>query len=229
MKVLSRRTLLQALAGGTVLAGTAAAQPVVRNPPRPLSPDAVTHDWASFLGPTHNAVSTETRLSRSLPPPLVWEMEKGTGYTSPAIAGDRLVFLHRLADNEVVECRHPETGELHWDFRYPTRYRDRYGYNNGPRSSPVIAPGRVFTLGAESRLHAFDLATGRGLWSRDLRADYGVHQDFFGTSSTPLVDDGRVIVNVGAPRGACVVAFDAATRGELWRGGARGGRPPTST
>ncbi len=77
----------------------------------------------------------------------------------------------------------------------------------------------MFTLGAESRLHAFDLATGRGLWSRDLRADYGVHQDFFGTSSTPLVDGGRVIVNVGAPRGACVVAFDAATGGELWRAG----------
>ena len=225
MKALSRRALLQALAGGLVPAGTAGtagtadAQPVVRNPPRPLSPDAVTHDWASFLGPTHNAVSTETRLSRSLPPPLVWEMEKGTGYTSPAVAGDRLVFLHRLADNEVVECRHPETGELHWDFRYPTRYRDRYGYNDGPRSSPVIAAGRVFTLGAESRLHAFDLATGRGLWSRDLRTDYGVHQDFFGASSTPLVEDGRVIVNVGAPRGACVVAFDAATGGELWRAG----------
>ena len=237
MKALSRRTLLQALAGSTALAGsararpgtatvgtqpragTAGAQPVVRNPPRPLSPDAVTHDWASFLGPTHNAVSTETRLSRALPPPLVWEMEKGTGYTSPAVSGDRLVFLHRLGDNEVVECRHPETGALHWDFRYPTRYRDRYGYNDGPRSSPVIAAGRVFTLGAESRLHAFDLATGRGLWSRDLRAEYGVHQDFFGTSSTPLVEDGRVIVNVGAPRGACVVAFDAATGGELWRAG----------
>ena len=237
MKILSRRILLQALAGPMVLAGstgarpgtgtvgaqpgevTAAARPVVRNAPRPLSPDAVTHDWASFLGPTHNAVSTETRLSRSLPPPLVWEMEKGTGYTSPAVAGDRLVFLHRLGGNEVVECRHPETGELHWDFRYPTRYRDRYGYNDGPRSSPVIAGGRVFTLGAESRLHAFDLATGRGLWSRDLRADYGVHQDFFGTSSTPLVEDGRVIVNVGAPRGACVVAFDADTGGELWRAG----------
>ena len=173
MKALSRRTLLQALAGPMVLAGAHRAQagaasagappgtgtigaqpgegtvgqPVLRNPPRPLSPDAVTHDWASFLGPTHNAVSTETRLSRSLPPPLVWEMEKGTGYTSPAIAGDRLVFLHRLGDNEVVECRHPETGGLHWDFRYPTRYRDRYGYNDGPRSSPVIAAGRYSPSG----------------------------------------------------------------------------------
>ena len=219
MKVFSRRTLLQGLAGRMVLAEAAGAQPVVRNRPRPLSPDAVTHDWGSFLGPSHNAVSTETRLSRSLPPPLVWEMEKGTGYTSPAIAGERLLFLHRVDDREVVECRHSETGELQWDFRYPTRYRDRYGYNNGPRSSPVIEGGRVFTLGAESRLHAFDLATGRGLWSRDLQAEYGVRQDFFGTSSTPLVEDGRVIVNVGAPRGACVVAFDADTGRELWRAG----------
>ena len=219
MKVVSRRTLLLALAGRTAPAASAAAQPVVRNPPRPLPPDAVTHDWASFLGPTHNAVSTETRLSRSLPPPLVWEMEKGAGYASPAVAGGRLVFFHRVGDHEVVECRHPETGALEWDFRYPTRYRDRYGYNDGPRSSPVAADGRVFTLGAESRLHAFDLATGRGLWSRDLRADYGVGQDFFGASSTPLAADGRVIVNVGAPRGACVIAFDAADGRERWRAG----------
>ena len=53
----------------------------------PLARDAVTHDWTAFLGPTHNAISTETRLSRRLPPPLVWELTKGTGYGSPAIAG----------------------------------------------------------------------------------------------------------------------------------------------
>lgn len=219
MTLLSRRAVLQALAGQAVPGASAATQPVLRNRPRPLAPDAVTHDWASFLGPTHNAVSTETRLSRSLPPPLVWEMEKGAGYTSPAVVGDRLVFFHRLGEHEVVECRRPETGALVWDCRYPTRYRDRYGYNNGPRASPVVADGRVFTLGAESRLHAFDLATGRELWSRDLRAEYDVGQEFFGTSSTPLVEEGRVVVNVGAPRGACVVAFDAADGRELWRAG----------
>src|SRR2546426_10561739 len=59
--------------------------------PKPLAPGAVTHDWKSFMGPQHNEISTETKLLRQWPdggPTLVWEMRKGTGYSSPAISGD---------------------------------------------------------------------------------------------------------------------------------------------
>ena len=216
MHTLSRRALLQALASLTLLASVGRGQSAPSGRPRPLSTDAVTHDWRSFLGPTHNAVSTESHLSRELPPPLVWEMEKGTGYTSPAVAGDHLVFFHRVGDREIVECLHPETGESRWQFNYATTYRDRYGYNDGPRSSPVIDAGRVFTFGAEGRLHCLELETGEAVWHRDLRNDYGAHQDFFGISSTPLIAESRLIVNVGAPGGPCVVAFDVDTGEELW-------------
>src|SRR6201993_3208677 len=74
--------------------------------PKPLPAGAVTHDWTSFLGPSHNAMSTETRLQHKWPqggPKLVWEMKKGTSYTSPAISGDRLVFFHRIGNEERVE------------------------------------------------------------------------------------------------------------------------------
>ena len=78
----------------------AGAQEVrVHTKPKPLAADAVTHDWTSFLGPNHNGVSSETRLLKKLPaggPPLVWEMRKGTGYSSPAVSGDRLVYFHRV-------------------------------------------------------------------------------------------------------------------------------------
>ena len=181
----------------------AVGQAAVHRAPRPLAPEAVTHDWTSFLGPTHNAVSIETRLSRTLPPPLVWEFPTGSGYASPAIFGDRLVYLHRIEDEEIVECLHPETGATHWRLRYPSAYRDRYGYNNGPRSSPVIdvASGRVYTVGAEGRVHAMELDTGRVVWRVDLRTAYDVRQDFFGISSTPLIEGGLLIVNVGGARG----------------------------
>ena len=219
MTRLSRRAVLHTLASPIWLAGMATTQPPAGHAPRPLSTGAVTHDWTSFLGPTHNAVSSETPLTRALPPPLVWEMDKGTGYTSPAIQGDRLVFFHRLDDEEAVVCLHPETGETRWQFRYGTAYRDRYGYNDGPRSSPVITGDRVFTTGAEGRLHCLALETGDRLWSRDLRAVYGQRQDFFGVASTPLVEGDRLIVNVGAPGGPCVVAFDVQTGEEAWRAG----------
>jgi outer membrane protein assembly factor BamB len=179
----------------------------------------MTHDWAAFLGPSHNAVSAETMLSRKLPPPLVWEFAKGIGYASPSISGERLVFVHRLEPEEIVECLHPETGSSHWQFRYATAFEDRYGYNNGPRSSPVIDGERVYTLGAEGKLHCLSLGLGKVIWKRDLRAEYKVRQDFFGTASTPLVEGGLLIVNVGAPGGPCVVGLDKATGREAWRAG----------
>jgi hypothetical protein len=91
-KGLSRRQLLM----GALAQGAAHGQSHVHRKPKPLPKGAVTQDWAAMLGPSHNAVSTETMLSRNLPPPLVWEFAKGTGYASPAVAGDCLVFLHRL-------------------------------------------------------------------------------------------------------------------------------------
>jgi outer membrane protein assembly factor BamB len=217
--LLSRRALIGSLVASPLVASAAWSQARVAQKPKPLSPGAVTHDWPSFLGPSHNAVSTETKLTRTLPPQLVWEFARGEGYAAPAIVGDRLLFFHRLGDEEIVECLHPETGAARWQFRYATKYQDRYGYNNGPRSSPVTDGARVFTVGAEGKLHCVDLGTGKVLWNRDLRAEYRVPQDFFGTASTPLVEGGRLIVNVGAPGGPCVVALDTATGREAWRTG----------
>jgi outer membrane protein assembly factor BamB len=216
---LGRRALLQALIAQPLLAGLARAQAKLITKPKALSAGAVTHDWMSFLGPTHNAVSTETKLSRMLPPPLVWEFPKGTSYSSPAVAAGRLAFIHRVGNEEVIECMDAETGAGKWQFKYGTVFEDRYGYNNGPRSSPVIDGTRVYTMGAEGKLHCLDIASGKVIWKHDLRVDYKVPQDFFGTAGTPLVEGQLLIVNVGAPGGPCVVAFDKSTGKEVWRAG----------
>lgn len=190
--------------------------------PRKLPPGAVTSDWKSFLGPNGNATSTETKLLRDWPatgPSIVWEMRKGTGYSSPAIAGEYLAYLHRTGDEEHVVCLHPETGDKYWDHAYRTQFEDRYGYNNGPRSSPVIDGERVYTLGAEGRLHCLNLRSGQVLWSHDLRAEFKVPQDFFGTATTPLIEGDLLIVNVGAPNGPCVVAFNKTSGRVAWGAG----------
>ena len=212
--------MLQAIAAGILVpGGMSLGQARVQRKPKALAKDAVAGDWTAFLGPSHNAVSPETKLSRTLPPPLLWEFPKGESYASPAIAGERLVFLHRVANEEIIECMHPETGASQWRFRYPTAYEDRYGYNNGPRSSPVIDGQRVYVMGAETKLHCLDLASGKVIWKRDLRTDYKVTQDFFGTATTPLVEGSLLIVNVGARGGPTVVAFDKASGKEVWRAG----------
>ena len=218
MTQLSRRALVEALLAG-VAGVRLSAQARVRGKPKPLAKDAVAGDWTSFLGPAHNGTSAETRLTRTLPPPLVWEFPKGTSYTSPAILGDRLVYVHRVGDEEVVECLHAETGESRWQFRYPTSFEDRYGYNNGPRSSPVIDGNRVYTLGAQGQLHCFDIGSGALVWRRHINAEYKVPQDFFGTATTPLVEDKLLVINVGAPGGPCVVGLDKVSGREVWRAG----------
>ena len=225
MALISRRTMLQALVAQQLTTGRTHGQAQMHQTPKPLAADAVTHDWASFLGPSHNGVSTETKLSRTLPPPLIWDLDAGSGYASPAISGEYLVFPHRLQNQEIVECLHPETGSQQWQFRYATAFEDRYGYNNGPRSSPVIdAKGMyVYTMGAEGVLHCLELSSGIVVWKHDLRTEYGVNQDFFGTASTPLLENGLLIVNVGAPGGPSVVGLDAATGREEWRAGTEWG------
>lgn len=217
-------------AAATAAAAEHPASPVRHGAPRPLSADAVVHDWVGFLGPGHNGVSSERPLLRDLPPKTVWEMPKGSGYAAPAVAAGRLILFHRVGDEEVVECLAAETGQRHWRFFYPSAYVDRYGYNDGPRASPVIelaggggeeaGGGRVYTFGAEAKLHCFDLRTGEVRWKRDLAAEFKLEANFFGVGSTPLLHPGkgqaRLIVNVGAPDGPCVAAFDAATGKLIW-------------
>lgn len=238
---MTRRSILAALAAAAVGKAKDPAPPQVFEPdpgsgpapkpisavelhrePKPLPDGAETSDWPHFLGPNRNMVSPETKLLSKIPaegPPLVWELQKGTGYSSPSVVGDRLLFLHRVDNEERVECLHPETGELYWSFAYPTSFSDRYGYNNGPRSTPAIAGDRVYTYGAQGQLHCLQLETGKLLWRRELAKEFEVPQDFFGTATSPLVQDGRVIVNVGAPGGPTVAAFRAETGALLWGAG----------
>lgn len=206
--------------------------------PKPLAANATARDWPRLLGPSHDATTPEKPLLKEWPaggPKLVWEVGMGDGYTSPAIVGDRCVIFHAMDQREILECLHAETGQRFWVAEYPIEYRDRYGFANGPRGSPVIADGVVVALGVTSLLHAFDLKTGKELWKHDLRAEYNVPQDFFGAGSSPLILDGRVIVNAGgkaaavadseglrdrkeklASAGVSVAAFDLKTGKVLW-------------
>jgi outer membrane protein assembly factor BamB len=207
--------------------------------PKPLASSAVTSDWPRLLGPSDNMHSPETQLLKEWPaegPPLVWEIAKGEGYTTPMIVGDKCVLFHAIDDKETIECVHAETGKQLWSYSYPITYKDRYGFANGPRGSATIGQGVVVTLGVSSWLHGLDLATGKVLWKHDLAAEHHVPQDFFGHGSDALIVEGMAIVNVGgkekaagpelskkeraavlASKGLCVGAFDLKT-GELrWR------------
>jgi outer membrane protein assembly factor BamB len=114
---------------------------------------------------------------------------------------------------------HPENGGRYWEFAYPTQFEDRYGYNNGPRASPVIDGDFVYTYGAEGKLHCLRLKTGQVVWKKDIAKDFKVPQDFFGTAATPLIEGALLILNVGAPGGPAVAAFDKMSGKMMWGAG----------
>src|SRR5216117_2727683 len=183
---------------------------------------AFSSDWPQFLGPTRNGVYAGADLAESWPkegPPVVWRTKAGQGFSGPAVSGGSLILFHRTGDKEAVECLETGTGKLLWRFDYPTAYRDDFGFDEGPRATPTIAQGKVFTFGAEGLLHCLDFASGRKLWSVNTKSDFQAPKGFFGIACSPLVESNAVLLNIGGAKGAGVVAFDTVTGKPLWRSG----------
>ncbi|HTA29481.1 MAG TPA: PQQ-binding-like beta-propeller repeat protein [Candidatus Cybelea sp.] len=176
-------------------------------------------DWPCFLGPHANGISDETGLLDQWPasgPPLVWDKSVGTGYGAPSVLGQKLVLHHRIGDEEIVECFTADAGKSLWRFAYPSHFIDPYGYNNGPRGTPLLTSNRCYTFGAEGKLTCLDLQTGKLVWQRDAAVDFHVPEAFFGVGSTPILEDGLLIVMVGGQPNSGVVAFDPGTGKTVW-------------
>ncbi|MSU61579.1 MAG: hypothetical protein EXS31_04140 [Pedosphaera sp.] len=177
-------------------------------------------DWPHFLGPKSDGTSLETGLLERWPesgPPKLWTRKIGTGYSAPSVRDGKLVLHHRTGNEEIVECLDAATGTPRWRYAYPSRYQDPYGYNNGPRCTPLLTANRCYTFGAEGKLVCVDLATGKPVWQRDAAKDWQIPEAFFGIGSTPLLEGDRLIVSVGGQPNAGVVALDAATGRTLWQ------------
>lgn len=176
-------------------------------------------DWPQFLGPQRNGTCSEVDLLDRWPaagPPLVWQRAIGEGYASPVVAAGKLVVFHRVGDLDTTECLDAATGKAIWKSTYATSYDDALGKGNGPRATPLIAAGRVYTLGAAGQLRCLALETGKLLWRRDLLEAYQPRPSFFGVATTPLLEGKRLLLNVGGEQ-AGIVALDSDTGKELWR------------
>jgi outer membrane protein assembly factor BamB len=179
-------------------------------------------DWPDFRGPNRDGIYPDSDIASTFPaggPPLLWEKQIGAGFANPVVSTGRLILFHRRGDEEIVEALEAETGAPEWRFAYPTRYHDDFGFDEGPRASPVAVAGQVYTFGAEGTLSCVSFATGAKIWQRNVNQEFAVNKGFFGAASTPLVDGRRVYLNVGGADGAGIVAFDKDTGRTLWQTG----------
>ncbi len=173
---------------------------------------------AAERGPGRNGVYAG-QLAAEWPKPgiaPVWKLDVGQGFSAPVVARGRVILFHRRGNQAIVEALDANTGKRIWSAGYPTDYRDDFGFDEGPRAAPAVAGERIYTFGAEGVLQALDFSTGKRVWSVDTRQKFGAPKGFFGAACSPLVDDGRVLMNIGGPNGAGIGAFDAATGKVLW-------------
>ncbi|MSU78415.1 MAG: hypothetical protein EXS16_10000 [Gemmataceae bacterium] len=157
-------------------------------------------DWPKFLGPLGTSVSTEKGIRTPWPkdgPKIVWHKEVGPGYAMPVIAKGKLYHFERVGKTLRLSCLDATTGVQHWQFDYPSVYKDQFGYNSGPRCSPILDGEHVYTYGVEGMLHCLKADTGKPVWAYNANKEFSVLQNFFGVGSTPVIEGDLLIVQVG--------------------------------
>jgi outer membrane protein assembly factor BamB len=143
----------------------------------------------------------------------------GIGHASPVVVGDRVYQFSREGEDEVVQALELATGKRVWRHAAPAPYAlnpAATSHGKGPKATPVVAGGRVFTFGISGILTALDAASGRVAWRKEPGKEYGEATPLYGVAQSPVVDAGRVIVHVGGPGKGALTAFDAATGAVAW-------------
>lgn len=192
-------------------------------------------DWPQWLGTQRDGVWRETGLVEKFPkggPRVLWRKPLAAGYSGPAVVGDRVYVMDRererdkegkpirptrdgIAGNERVLCLSATDGKLVWKHVYDCPYT--ISYPAGPRTTPLVRDGRVYTLGAMGDLLCLDANEGRVIWSKKLMKEYKLDAPpIWGFAAHPLLDGALLYCLVGGEKSA-VVAFNKDTGEEVWR------------
>ncbi len=191
-------------------------------------------DWPQWLGPQRDAVWRETGIVEKFPGDGLrfrWRVPIGGGFAGPAVANGRVYLTDRqlaqgatnpanpfirgeIPGRERVLCLNEADGVIIWQHEYDCPYT--VSYSSGPRVTPTVHDGRVYTLGTEGNLLCLDAEKGAVIWARDFKKDFNLKTPLWGFAGHPLIDGKKLICLVGG-EGSVAVAFDKDTGKELWR------------
>jgi outer membrane protein assembly factor BamB len=177
--------------------------------------------WSQFGGPNQRFSVEDVGIAEAWPaegPEHVWSRPLGPGYSSIVAKDDRLFTMYRDGKREVVISLDAATGKMLWEYRYESTPVEGHlpEYGDGPNATPLLADGRVFTIGVASVMQCLDAETGRVLWSHDLWREFGGNMIEFGYSSSPIEYGDAVIALVGG-KDASIVALDKKDGAVVWK------------
>jgi outer membrane protein assembly factor BamB len=192
------------------------ATPDPASAPAPKDPHVTLAEWPGFRGPARDGVVRGVRIAtewETSPPVQMWRRPVGPGWSSFAVHGDRLYTQEQRGDDEVVASYSLRNGAPIWQHRDAARFWEPAG-GAGPRGTPTLSNGRVYTFGATGILNALDARTGAVVWSRNPVTDTGAEDPGWGFTSSPLVVNDIVIVAASGR----LAAYDAVTGERRWIG-----------
>jgi outer membrane protein assembly factor BamB len=187
--------------------------------PAPVRLPAIA-EWPGFRGPDRNGVVSGTHVATdwaATPPVALWKRAIGPGWSSFAVAGDRLYTQEQRGEDELVSAYAASTGAPVWQHRDRARFWESNA-GAGPRGTPLVHDGRVYALGATGVLNALDAARGTVIWSRSAVADTGAKLPDWGFAGSPIVLDGLLLV----PASGTLAAYDPASGALRWKTASRG-------
>ncbi|HWB12031.1 MAG TPA: PQQ-binding-like beta-propeller repeat protein [Pirellulales bacterium] len=179
------------------------------------------HDFPQFLGKNRDATTEAPSFDSDWtahPPQLAWKKPIGAGWSAFAVVGDYAVTQEQRGKYECITCYSLGQGELLWTHTDEGRFSKTLS-GDGPRSTPTVDEGRVYTLGALGRLNCLDGRTGQLLWTHDVLDENKASLPEWGKSCSPLVVDGLVVVSAGGKDGRSLVAYDKQTGELAWHAG----------
>ena len=174
-------------------------------------------DWPQWLGPTRDNVSREKVAPWTEAPKVVWKKAVGEGHSSPIVVGVRAYLHVRVAgkDEEEILALDARTGEEVWRRTTPRApFKSPFGV--GPRATPLVDAGKLYTFGVTGVLTCWDEATGKQIWQVDTLKEFNAPNLTFGISCSPVIEGDLLLVNVGGP-GASIVAFRKGTGEVAWK------------
>ena len=174
-------------------------------------------EWPQWRGPARDGISNETALLTSWPadgPEVLWRIPLGDGYSGVSISQGRAYTMSALGDDEFVICLEASNGKEIWRFRTDSRYVE--GNGDGPRSTPTVDGDSVFVLSAKGRLYALHAKSGEKLWEHNFVKEFGSSIPTWGFTTSALVENDFLLVEVGGEAGKSIVAFHKETGDVVW-------------